>query len=151
TLSWTLSKACVGQEVDVFLYQGTGAWDSAAINMAEGNNGGQGTYYNFFSGTAAATGSTSWPNVSSGYQLFGNGSGAVVNTTGALVSALGSGLYTVSVACVNNTTFAPILDHGHPIATSRVLVLGATGNSWAQSTAVGTQVALKGHGSARSN
>src|SRR5579863_804304 len=46
TLSWSLPSACVGQEVDVFLYQGTGAWNSAAINTAEGNNGGQSTYYN---------------------------------------------------------------------------------------------------------
>jgi hypothetical protein len=154
TLSWSLPAACVGQEVDVFLYQGTGAWNANAINTAEGNNGGQQTYFNFLDNPDAtsATGSTSWPNVSSGYQEFGSGSGAVFTSTGDLVSALGTGLYTVSIACVSNTTFTPITDsNGNPIATSRVLVLGATGNSWQVSSAIGTQVALKGVGTASSN
>src|SRR5262249_55040106 len=31
TLSFSLPSACVGQEADAFLYQGTGAWNAAAI------------------------------------------------------------------------------------------------------------------------
>ena len=154
TLSWTVPSACVGQEVDVFLFKGTGAWNSAAINTAEGNNGGQATYLNFYDNTDATstTASTSWPNVSSGYLEFGTSSTPVFNSTADVVAAQGTGFYTVSIACVNSTTFAPITDSsGNPIATSKLVVLGATGNSWQVSSATATQVALKGVGTSGSD
>jgi hypothetical protein len=150
TLSWSVPSACVGNQVDTFLYQGSGPWNAAAINTAEGNNGGQTTYYNFATDTdAAATGSTSWPNVSDGYTDFGTSSSPVYSSTGALVSSLGTGYYTIAIACVNPTTFAPITNSsGAPIEAVTYVDLGASGNSWteAPASAVGTQVALSGVG-----
>jgi hypothetical protein len=151
TLSWTLPSACVGNEVDTFMYKGTGAWNAAAINTAEGNNGGQTTYYDFYDNADAtsATGSTSWPNVSSGYTDYGTQSTPAYTSTGALVAAEGTGYYTLAIACVSPSTYEPITDSsGNPIAAYTLVDLGATGNSWAESSATATQVALSGVGTA---
>jgi hypothetical protein len=156
TLSWSaLPTACVGQELDVFLYKGTGPWNADAINVAEGNppeGSGQQTYFNFFSNSSApATAlSTDWPNVPAGYQDFGFSSGVVFASTAALVTAKGTGLYTIGVGCVNNSTFAPITDgSGNPIAGSILVNLGASGQSWAVSAAASTSIALTGSGTAK--
>jgi hypothetical protein len=150
TLSWSVPSACAGNEVDAFLYKGSGPWNAAAINTAEGNNGGQTAYYNFSTDTdAAATGSTSWPNVSDGYTDFGTTTTPVYGSTAALVSSLGTGYYTIAIACVNPATFAPITgSSGNPIAAVTYVDLGASGDSWAEApaSAVGTQVALSGVG-----
>jgi hypothetical protein len=154
TLSWTLPSACVGNEVDVFLYQGTSAWNAAAINTAEGNNGGQTTYYNFYDNTDAtsATGSTSWPNVSAGYIDYGSQTTAAYTSTAALVAAEGTGYYTIGIACVNPTTFAPITDsNGNPLAAYTLVNMGASGNSWAESSATATQITVTGAGTSSSN
>jgi hypothetical protein len=155
TLSWTVPSACVGQEIDAFLYPGTGAWNKAAIDTAEGVNGGQTSYFDFSSQTgaaAAATGSASWPNVPSGYLEFGTSDSPVYPTTAALVAAQGTGYYTMALACVNSTTFTPITNSsGHPIARAFVVKIGATGHSWKVSSATATQVALTGHGIAVSS
>jgi hypothetical protein len=155
TLSWSaLPAACIGQEVDAFIYKGTGLWDSDAINVAEGNppNGsGQQTYFNFFSNGSAASGttSTSWPNVS-GYQDWGFATGNVFANTAALVAAQGTGTYTIGVACVSSTTFAPITDTGgNPIAGSILLNVGATGNSWGILAAASTAISMTGTGTAK--
>jgi hypothetical protein len=151
TLSWTVSSACVGNEVDVFAYKGTGAWNSAAISAAEGLSGSSNTYYNFAAvpGVAATTGSTAWPNVS-GYSSFSGGQSFA--NTAALVAAKGTGLYTLALACVNGTTFAPLTDaSGNPIAGTVLVNVGATANSWAVDNAVATQIALKGAGTAGAN
>jgi hypothetical protein len=151
TLSWTLPSACVGNEVDTFIYKGTGAWNAAAINTAEGNNGGQTTYYDFYDNVDAtsATGSTNWPNVSSGYTDYGTQTTPAYTSTGALVAAEGTGYYTLAIACVSPTTFEPITDSsGAPLAAYTLVDVGATGNSWAESSATATQVALTGVGTA---
>jgi hypothetical protein len=152
TLSWTVPSACVGNLVEVVLYPGTGAWNATAINTAVGNNGGQTTYYDFYNATASATtGSTSWPNVANGYTDFGTASTPAFSDTGDLVAALGTGYYTIGIACINATTLAPVTDSsGNPVSAYTLVNLGATGNSWAQSTATATQVALSGVGTAGS-
>jgi hypothetical protein len=153
TLSWTVPSACVGQEVDAFLYKGTGRWNKAAINTAEGNNGGQTTYFDFSSNNpATATGSASWPNVSPGYYDYGESSVVVYPTTAALVGNEGTGLYTIAIACVNGKTYTPILNSsGGAIDHSFVLDIGATGNSWKVLPGIGTQITLTGHGTADAN
>jgi hypothetical protein len=148
TLSWTVPSACAGQDVAAFLYQGTGRWNKTAINTAVGNNGGQQTYFSFALQTGAtATGSASWPNVSPGYYDYGYSGVVVYPTTAALVAAEGTGLYTMAIACLNSTTFAPITNsNGAPLARSFVIDIGATGKSWKVSPATATQIALTGHG-----
>jgi hypothetical protein len=152
TLSWTVLSACEGQEVDAFIYAGTGTWNAAAINEAEGNSGGQLTYFNFSSIASATstTGSASWPNVSKGYIPFGEQTTEKYTTTAQLVSALGNGLYTIAMACVDpSKNYAPVLDSsGNPIAGTMIVQIGASGDSWAVSQAVGTQIALTGSGTA---
>jgi hypothetical protein len=158
TLSWTAPSACEGQEVDTFIYAGTGTWDANAINTAEGNNGNQTTYYIFASVhpvPTPASGSAGWPNVSGdsfgGYEAVGTGGNPVqtYGSTTLLEQALGSGNYTIGIACVNGTTFQPILASGNPIGTTIEVTLGSTG-SWGVTTskAVGTSVALTGSGTA---
>jgi hypothetical protein len=147
TLSWNVPSACIGQELDVFLYPGTGVWDTAAIEAAEGGNGPQ-EYFDFFDTTSASSAdtSTSWPDVSSsGYQNFTNS--AMYATTAALVSALGSGLYTIGAACVNTANAKPILDSGgNPVAGSILLDIGASGDGWGISPIVETSLSLSGSG-----
>jgi hypothetical protein len=159
TLSWTVPSACVGNEVDVFLYKGTSSWNAAAINIAEGNTpvpGGQQTYFDFsttYPHPAAATGSANWPNVSPGYQDWGYTGGVVYSTTAALVAAKGTGPYTIGIACVDGKTFTPITNsNGFPIATSLLAQLNGDG-SWSASpnpavptntTLTGTSVPLSG-------
>lgn len=149
TLSWNVPTACVGQEIDAFLYKGTTTWDSAAIEEAEGDDGSQQTYFDFFDNTDAttATASASWPNVPSpGYYDYGYAGGAVYASTAALVSAFGTGLYTIGIACVNTTNYKPILDSsGNPEAGSVILDIGASGDSWSVDTSViGTSTTLTG-------
>jgi hypothetical protein len=153
TLSWTVPSACVGQEVDAFLYKGTGRWNKTAINTAEGNNGGQTTYFDFSSNhPATATGSASWPNVSPGYYDYGESTVVVYPTTAALIGNEGTGLYTIAIACVNGTTYTPILNSsGDAIARSFVLDIGATGNSWKVLPGLATEITLTGHGTADAN
>ena len=148
-LTWTTPSACVGSELDAFLYSGISAWNSTAINAAEGNGAAQQTYFNFFttSKATAAADTAAWPNVSAGYTNFSTS--ATVANTADLVSSLGTGLYTIAVACVNPTTHAPILDSsGNPVTGTMLLNVGASGNSFAVETGVGTQVALTGSGTA---
>jgi hypothetical protein len=152
TLSWTTLSACEGNEVDAFIYAGTGPWNAAAINIAEGNKGGQTTYFNFssISSATSTTGTASWPNVSKGYTPFGQQSVPLYTTTAALVKALGNGLYTIAMACVDpNNSYQPVLDSsGNPIAGTILVQIGATGESWGVSQAAGTQIALTGSGTA---
>jgi hypothetical protein len=156
TLSWTVPNACVGNgnvSVDAFLYQGTGPWDTAAINVAEGNSGASNVYSNFSDVThnAATTGSASWPNVPApGYNSFTGG----VNyaNTAALVAAKGPGLYTLAVACIDGTSFHPLMDaSNNPIAGSQIIRLGTTGNNWGIVNAAATHLALSGTGTASLN
>jgi hypothetical protein len=151
TLSWTDQSACVGQEIDAFMYAGSGPWNANAINTAEGNNGAQTTYWNFSTSAkpTSTTGSTSWPNVANGgYTDFGERTTPLYTTTADLVAALGgAGIYTIGLACVNGTTFTPILDSsGNPIAGTLTLDIGVTGNSWKVLVATPTTVALTGSG-----
>jgi hypothetical protein len=152
TLSWNVPSACIGQEIDVFLYRGTGEWDTTAIDAAEGGNGPQ-EYFDFFDTTSASSAdtSTSWPDVSSsGYQNFTNS--AMYATTAALASALGSGLYTIGAACVNTANAKPILDSGgDPVAGSILLDIGASGDSWGISPIVETSLSLSGSGTVPPN
>lgn len=157
TLSWTQPSACTGNEADAFIFKGTGVWDANAINTAEGNDGAQTTYYNFFTGphVASGTGSANWPNVPAGYTDFGTQTVPAFPSTDDLVNGvngkpgLGTGLYTIGLACVNGTTFAPILDaSGNPVAGTLLVQLGATGKSWKVVTAAATQIALTGTGTA---
>jgi hypothetical protein len=149
TLSWTATSQAIGAEVDVFIYKGTTAWNVGTINEAEGNSA-QSEYYGNFSSTASATsatGSVSWPNVPSAYKDF-----SVPTTyasTGAMITALGTGLYTIGVAAVSPTTFAPVTDSsGNPVAGSIVVDLGASGDSWSVAQAVNTAITLSGSGTA---
>jgi hypothetical protein len=153
TLSWTVPSGCDGQIVGAFIYAGSDPWNLAAINTALGNNGGQNTYFDFaLAFNATATGTASWPNVSTGYVPEGTQNTPLYTTTAQLVQALGTGTYTIAIACANGTTAAPILDSsGNPIAGSMLLQIGTTGNSWAVSPAVGTAVNLTGSGTAGAN
>jgi hypothetical protein len=90
--------------------------------------------------------------VSAGYIDFGTQLTPAFTTTAGLVAAKGTGFYTLAIACVNPTTFAPITDSsGNPIAAYTLVDMGVTGNSWAESSATATQIALKGIGTAGSN
>jgi hypothetical protein len=157
TLSWTQPSACTGNEADAFIFKGTGPWDANAINTAEGNKGAQTAYYNFFTGpqVASANGSANWPNVSAGYTDFGTQTTPAFPNTDDLVNGfngvpgLGTGIYTIGLACVNGTTFTPILDaSGNPVAGTLLVQIGATGKSWKVITAAATQIVLTGTGTA---
>jgi hypothetical protein len=150
TLSWTLPSECVasGVNVNAVLYPGTAAWDAAAVNEAEGNAPQSVNYGVFYSPTAAPTaaaGSAAWPDVAApGY--VNDSTGATVASTSAFEAAQGPGVYTLGVACVNATTFAPILDSSGNAVTGSLLVDLSASGAWSVDTAVGTTTALAGSG-----
>jgi hypothetical protein len=151
SLSWTTAaadaSACDGNTVDAFLYRGTGDWNAAAISAAEGNDGAQSTYYGFSDtgSVTSANGSVAWPDAPGSYTLYGGSSAGTeaFASTSALVSALGSGVYTIGVACVSGTTFQPVLDgSGAPIAGSLQVNVSSSG-AWSVASDAAT-VALTG-------
>jgi hypothetical protein len=153
TLSWTVPSACVqqagqtGPYLAAFLYSGTAPWDLTTINMALGDSGQTQYFGNFYlsypNAVTSAAGSTNWPNVASGYQDFE--SGVTYASTAAYVAASGAGVWTLGVACFDSAGQPVLASDGKPVGGSLLLNMSANG-SWGIDPAVGTSIALSGHG-----
>lgn len=153
TLSWTVPSSCVAQAgqpaplLAAFLYQGTAPWDLTTMNMALGDTNQSGYFGDFYlsppSGETSASGSTSWPNVTSGYQDFLGG--LTYASTSAYVNAYGAGVWTVGAVCANSDGTVMLDSSGNPVAGSFLLNMNADG-SWGIDNASGTSIALSGHG-----
>jgi hypothetical protein len=134
TFTATLPGCPSGDLLVDYIYKGTGAWNATAIEDADGLNGATAAlpyyFYALFSSPSSSE-TTPWPaDTQMPYaNVLVSSASHSYSTTSALVAGLGTGVYTMSTACVNGTTVAPVLDSsGNVIAASLQVELNAS--SW---------------------